>query len=126
MKYKRLTSEHRYVIYLGMKNGDTRKTIANLIGVSPYTVSREVRRNKKKNGGYSWRLAQEMADERKERLPGNRATPEWIKQKVFRHVRNDWSPKQISGFLKKQGEKFQGGYKGVSPSEYRKEMVNKQ
>jgi len=103
-RYKQLTSEQRYVIYLGMENGDTRKTIANLIGVSPSTVSREVRRNKKKNGGCSWRLAQEMSNERKERLPGNRATPEWIKQKVFRHVRNDWSPKQISGYLKRYEE----------------------
>ena len=43
-----------------------------------------------------------MAGERKERLPGNRATPEWIKQKVLGLIREDWSPKQISGYLKKQ------------------------
>ncbi|MDD3562034.1 IS30 family transposase, partial [Petrimonas mucosa] len=41
-------------------------------------VSRELQRNKDKRGGYSWRLAHEMAMERRERLPGNRATPEWI------------------------------------------------
>jgi len=86
---------------LGIKNGDNQKAIASLIGVSPATVSREVRRNKNKHGGYSWRLAHEMAQERKERLPGNRATPEWIRQKVFRLVRDEWSPKQISGYLKK-------------------------
>nr|WP_286853786.1 MULTISPECIES: helix-turn-helix domain-containing protein [unclassified Proteiniphilum] len=39
-RYKQLTSEHRYVIYLGIRNGDTLKTIANLIGASPSTVSR--------------------------------------------------------------------------------------
>jgi IS30 family transposase len=86
---------------LGIENGDNQKAIASLIGVSPATVSREVRRNKNKHGGYSWRLAHEMAQERKERLPGNRATPEWIRQKVFRLVRDEWSPKQISGYLKK-------------------------
>ena len=86
---------------MGIKNGDNQKAIASLIGVSPATVSREVRRNKNKHGGYSWRLAHEMAQERKERLPGNRATPEWIRQKVFRLVRDEWSPKQISGYLKK-------------------------
>jgi IS30 family transposase len=95
------TSEQRYAIYLGIENGDNQKAIAGLIGVSPATVSREVRRNKNKHGGYSWRLAHEMAQERKERLPGNRATPEWIRQKVFRLVRDEWSPKQISGYLKK-------------------------
>ncbi len=43
-----------------------------------------------------------MAEERKERLPGNRATPERIKQKVSGLIREDWSPKQIGGYLKKQ------------------------
>ncbi|ULB35049.1 IS30 family transposase [Proteiniphilum propionicum] len=100
-KYKQLTSEQRYAIYLEMKNGAFQREIAKKIGVSPSTVSREVRRNKNKFGGYSWRLAQEMANERKEHLPGNRATPEWIKQKVFRQVRQDWSPKQISGYFKR-------------------------
>ncbi|SCM58141.1 Transposase for insertion sequence element IS4351 [Petrimonas mucosa] len=77
-KYKQLTSEQRYAIYLGLENGDTQRTIASLIGVSPSAVSRELQRNKDKRGGYSWRLAHEMAMERRERLPGNRATPEWI------------------------------------------------
>ena len=88
-KYKQLTSEQRYAIYLGLENGDTQRTIASLIGVSPSAVSRELQRNKDKRGGYSWRLAHEMAMERRERLPGNRATPEWIKQKVIRLVRKD-------------------------------------
>ncbi|SFU47495.1 Helix-turn-helix domain-containing protein, partial [Porphyromonadaceae bacterium KHP3R9] len=77
-KYKQLISEQRYAIYLGLENGDTQRTIASLIGVSPSAVSRELQRNKDKRGGYSWRLAHEMAMERRERLPGNRSTPEWI------------------------------------------------
>src|SRR5690554_6801929 len=101
-KYKQLTSEQKYAIYLGLENGDTQRTIASLIGVSPSAVSRELQRNKDKRGGYSWRLAHEMAMERRERLPGNRATPEWIKQKVIRLVRKDWSPGQISGHLRKK------------------------
>ncbi|SFU65041.1 Helix-turn-helix domain-containing protein, partial [Porphyromonadaceae bacterium KHP3R9] len=62
-KYKQLTSEQRYAIYLGLENGDTQRTIASLIGVSPSAVSRELQRNKDKRGGYSWRLAHEMAME---------------------------------------------------------------
>ncbi len=87
---------------MGSENGDTQREIAGRIGVSASTVSRELKRNKNKQGGYSWRLAHEMAQERKERLPGNRGTPEWIKQKVFRLVRDEWSPAQISGHLKKE------------------------
>ncbi|SCM55507.1 IS30 family transposase [Petrimonas mucosa] len=45
-KYKQLTSEQRYAIYLGLENGDTQRTIASLIGVSPSAVSRELQRNK--------------------------------------------------------------------------------
>lgn len=100
-KYIQLTSEQRYVIYLGLQKGVSKPKIAESIEVSPSTVYREINRNKNKRGGYSWRLAQEMADERKERLPGNRSIPEWIKQKVFRLIREEWSPKQISGYLMK-------------------------
>jgi IS30 family transposase len=49
-KYKQLTSEQRYAIYLGLENGDTQRTIASLIGVSPSAVSRELQRNKDKRG----------------------------------------------------------------------------
>lgn len=99
-RYKQLTSEQRYVIYLGKKNGAIQSEIAKSIGVSPSTVSREIRRNKNKQGGYSWRFAHELAQERKERLPGNRSIPEWVKQKVFRLIRDEeWSPEQISGYL---------------------------
>src|SRR5690554_4212277 len=50
-KYKQLTSEQRYAIYLGLENGDTQRTIASLIGVGPSAVSRELQRNKDKRGG---------------------------------------------------------------------------
>ena len=100
-KYKQLTSEQRYAIYLGLQNGVNKREIAESIGVATSTIYREINRNKSKTGHYSWSLAQEMADERKERLPGNKQTPEWIKHKVIKHLEKDWSPKQISGYLKK-------------------------
>lgn len=100
-KYKQLTSEQRYAIYLALQKGISKSKIAESIQVDRSTVYRELNRNKNKSGGYSWRLAQEMAEERKERLPGNKSTPEWIKQKVIRLIRKDWSPKQISGYLLK-------------------------
>lgn len=101
-KNKQLTPEQRYGIYLGLEEGASKRNIASRIGVHPSTVYRELKRNKNKRGGYSWKLAHEMAQERKERLPGNRSTPEWIKQKALRLIRKDWSPKQVSGSLKRE------------------------
>ena len=104
-KYKQLTSEQRYAIDLGLRNGKKKTQIAKEIGVNPSTIYREINRNKNKNGGYSSRLAHEMAEERKERLPGNRSIDEWVKQKVIKLIREeDWSPRQISGHLSKYEE----------------------
>lgn len=102
-KYKQLTSEQRYTIYLGKQNGITQSEIAKTIGVSPSTVSREIRRNSTRLGNYSWRLAHEMAQERKERLPGNRSIPEWVKRKALKLIEDEqWSPMQISGHLRRR------------------------
>jgi len=100
-KYKQLTSEQRYAIDLGLENQAPMRKIAESIGVSPSTVSREIMRNKNKRGGYSWRLAHEIAGERKERLPGNRTIPESVRKKMKDHIRDDWSPEQVSGHLRR-------------------------
>ena len=86
---------------MGVKNDKKKTKIATEIGVNVSTIYRELNRNKNKNGGYSWRLAHEIAQERKERLPGNRSTDEWIRQKVIRLIRKELSPRQISGSLSK-------------------------
>lgn len=99
--YKQLTSEQRYVIYVGLQNGKSQRAIAKSIDVHPSTVSREVRRNKGKRG-YSWRLAHEMARERKERFPGNRSIPGRVRDMVLERLGKEWSPEQISGNLKKR------------------------
>ena len=75
MKYKQLTSEQRYYIYLERQKGSTQKTIAEAIGVSESTVSRELRRNSEKNGGYNFKKAHERAMCRRCRCPGNRSKP---------------------------------------------------
>ena len=52
--YKQLTSEQRYAIKLGLQAKMTVTAIAQQICVSVSTVSREIKRNKNRNGGYSW------------------------------------------------------------------------
>jgi IS30 family transposase len=80
--YKHLTSEQRYYIYLERQKGSTQKSIAEAIGVSESTVSRELKRNGGKNGSYNFLKAQEKADERSRRSPGNRAICDTLKWRV--------------------------------------------
>lgn len=98
--YHQLTREQRYAIYLGLQEGKSRKAIARQIEVHPSTVSREIKRNSTRLGRYSWRTAQESADIRKERIPGNRRIDhDILKESLHLLKTEDWSPKQISGYL---------------------------
>ena len=102
--YKQLTSEQRYYIYLERQKGSTQKSIAEAIGVSESTVSRELRRNSEKNGGYNFMKAHEYAMRRRCRCPGNRSKPPELIWRVKHLIMDEqWSPAQISGYLKKEG-----------------------
>lgn len=104
--YKHLTREQRYVISALYAKGFSLTDIAKDIhvSVSISTVSREIRRNRSKRK-YSAVIAQEYADIRKERLlHSNHAIKESIKKRVLDLLTAEqWSPKQISGWLKKDG-----------------------
>lgn len=100
MHYNHLTREQRYAIYLGLQEGKSRKAIARQIKVHPSTVGREIKRNSTRLGRYSWRIAQESADVRKERMPGNRGVDRNILKEALHLLKTeDWSPRQISGYL---------------------------
>lgn len=105
MKYKHLTSEQRYYIYLERQKGSSQKSIALSMGVSESTVSREIKRNGGKNGSYNFLKAQQKAEERAHRTPGNRAISDTLKWRVIELLTEEqWSPKQISGRLKTKGQ----------------------
>ncbi|SCM58800.1 Transposase for insertion sequence element IS4351 [Petrimonas mucosa] len=74
-KYKQLTSEQRYAIYLGLENGDTQRMIASLIGVSPSAVSRELQRNKDKRGGDLYKHCRHRLKHRKRPVGSVRGIP---------------------------------------------------
>ena len=100
MKYKHLIREQRYAIFLGLQEGKSQKAIAQQINVHPSTVSREIKRNLTHSGKYSWRKAHENACIRKERVPGNRSMDRSILKEALQLLKTeDWSPKQISGYL---------------------------
>ena len=104
--YSHLTREQRYVIYLELQRGTSQEVIAQLIDVSKSTVSREIKRNSTKNGKYVWFKAHDKAEERKKHTPGNRGLSPLLRWRIEQLIKEEqWSPRQISGYLAKEGVK---------------------
>ena len=99
MSYNQLTQEQRYQIYALKKTGHSRTEIAEVIGVHKSTVSRELRRNRG-GRGYRPQQAQQMAVERRAKAKPRICAKTWAV--VEKLLRQEWSPEQISGRLKKE------------------------
>jgi IS30 family transposase len=100
---KQLTREQRYEIEVLLRAGKRQKEIAELVGKDKSVISRELKRNSHKRG-YSARLAQEYADERKERFRRKRRFTESIRRKVVKELTEEqWSPEQIVGRARRDG-----------------------
>ncbi len=96
-----LTLPEREAISRGIVARRSIRSMARLLGRSPSTVSREVRRN----GGYD-RYRAAAADERawaRARRPKRckLAHSPWLRRAVARKLRLNWSPEQIAGWLKR-------------------------
>ena len=86
-----------------MKKGVKQKEIAKLIGVSPSTISREKKSNATKRGCYNHKYAQMLAMENVAYSAKNKSTPKRVKRLALsKLVEEQWSPKQIVGWLKKE------------------------
>lgn len=97
--YQQLTLEQRYQIYALLKNRHSQREIADTIGVDKSTISRELRRNRGQRG-YRPQQAHRKALARRRQKSRCRIPPEtW--QLVEERLRQDWSPEQISGWMKK-------------------------
>ena len=97
--YTQLTQAQRYQIYALKKIGHTPSEIAEVIRVHKSTVSRELKRNRGKRG-YRPQQAQSLAMERRQKAMPKITAEGWAL--VERLLRQDWSPEQISGRLKKE------------------------
>lgn len=103
--YKHLTSEQRYTISVLLRNGEKKNSIARAIGVSPSTITRELKRNSGSRGKYVWETAQRNAVYHKHRHPGNRTIDKDLMDESLRLLEQEqWSPEQISGYLALQGK----------------------
>ena len=101
--YTHLAPEERYYIKERLKAGDSRSEIARSLGRSPSTVSRELKRNTGLRG-YRPKQAQRLADGRHAaRRRGVRLTEE-VRSQVVEKLCADWSPEQISGRMRMEGD----------------------
>lgn len=99
--YKQLTEVQRYQIAALLKAGHTNKKMAELVGTSEATVSRELRRNRGQRG-YRPKQAQNKALKRKQQALKAVKMTAGVIALVEEQVRFDLSPEQVSGWLKEQ------------------------
>lgn len=98
MSYKQLTQQQRYQLYRMNYMDLKQKDIAQILGVSASTISRELRRNVGKRGTYL-KQAHHLSRQRRYK-PKSRISPsDWAL--VLQYLKLDFSPEQISGWLKR-------------------------
>lgn len=98
-KYSQLAIEQRYQIYAFRKAGKTQKEVAQEIGYSESSISRELRRNKGLRG-YRPDQANQLAKNRKSSAKKSVKMTTKFKAIIEELIKKDWSPEQISGYLR--------------------------
>ena len=103
MDYTHLTQDERYQIAILLKAGQVQSDIARVMNRNPSTISRELRRNRGQRG-YRPKQAQVLSQARMRACESGRrvGAHTW----VFAQARlaELWSPEQISGHLKANGQ----------------------
>jgi len=102
-KYERLTLVERTIIESLLRTGHKKAFIADRLGRSRSTISREVNRWGKKPGDYDAKLAQWYADDdyaSKHNMDKMTTYPR-LKRYVYKMLKEKWSPEQIAGRIKR-------------------------
>lgn len=100
--YHHLTYIQRSQIVILKDRGDSCNQIAQVLNVAPCTISRELKRNAEKDG-YTYQKAQAKTILKRPLQPNKKMTPELIAI-IESKLKLQWSPVQISGWLKRQGK----------------------
>ena len=104
MTYRQLTSEERYMLAALRRQGLNQAEIARSLGRHRSTVCREVRRNSTRaDGHYRPFTAQERTNGRRSRSRRNRRFTAEDFALVDELLRRQWSPEQVSGYLRRTG-----------------------
>lgn len=97
--YHQLTYDLRCQIFILKDRGDSNRSIALALNVNHTTIGRELKRNCGKTG-YRYKQAQKKADSRRMSSPNKKMTGDVVAL-IEEKLRLQWSPVQISGWLKK-------------------------
>jgi len=129
MKYEHLSILEREKIQELFWLKKSVRYIAGILGRSPSSISRELRRNfGKEHKVYAPRMANERALlKRKKRGREDRLKTKEIREYVIRHLKERWSPEQISGRLKidlKQSISHEAIYQFIYAQIYRQGWGN--
>ena len=102
-----LTYDKRGQIYVLLKSSCTKAGVARQTGVHRSTITNEIKRNTGRKG-YRYKQAQEKASARRTAASSapRKMTPSLIREIEEKLTREQWSPEQISGWLKKEGRRF--------------------
>ena len=93
MNYTHLTQEERYQIYTLLREGFSKRYIAWRLNRSPSTISREIQRNRARNG-YFAKHAHKLARRRHHSNPQRIPCDIWVQ--VIAYLELQWSPEQIA------------------------------
>jgi IS30 family transposase len=105
MSYCQITAAERYPIAVLRQQGLPRATIAQVLGRHRSTIGRELRRNRTAHDGcYRPQVADSYARARRSRSRRNRRFSAGDWDEVQALLREDWSPEQIAGWLRRQGQ----------------------
>lgn len=102
-----LSYEQRYTIEILLQAGEKKPSIAKKLGIDKTVIYREIKRNcDRRNGFYRAKLAHQKYIERIQNKAKYVKFTQELRDKVNNLIKEDYSPEQITGFLKKQGVEF--------------------
>ncbi|MDP2642798.1 MAG: IS30 family transposase [Candidatus Peregrinibacteria bacterium] len=109
MSHKQLSSKERIVLEKLFSSKLRQKEIAEILNRPESTISKELARNKGKNGKYSVKIAKKKL--KKRRTKANQkfkklCSKSSLKQYVIRKLKKYWSPQQIAAKLSQKGLKL--------------------
>jgi len=105
-KYAQITLSDRYTIYHERKQGKSCTVIAKLLGKHRSSIYRELNRNKcPSHGYYVVEKADSYARSRRSTSRRNSQYKDHDFAIVRHYLREDWSPEQITGYLRSKGKR---------------------